>query len=297
LAANDDSDVGASTNSRLRFLAPSSGVYFVSVRGTIAKIAGDYELLVRPRKSTVAPCNIQLGQTIKSDLEDIEDSKNYARSCFFSGQSGQRVSIAMNAAEFDSVLELRHGDRLIASDDDSGGGQNALLVKTLPATGTYEIRATTLSLESKKQVGFTLSLNALKQPKSVVEIDHVTVGTAETGRFTDDNVVGPDERPYALYQLSGRAREGFIVLVDWTDPAMQKARVGTLRLQVGANTPIGFASARASTASPINPLTIPINFDTDGTLLLRISSTPGRQGEYRLSVSRQVESTGVAGPS
>jgi hypothetical protein len=78
---------------------------------------------------------------------------------------------------------------------------------------------------------------------------------------------------------------------------MQKARVGTLRLQVGANTPIGFASARASTASPINPLTIPINFDTDGTLLLRISSTPGRQGEYRLSVSRQVESTGVAGPS
>jgi hypothetical protein len=62
----------------------------------------------------------------------------------FEGGRGDCVQITMRSSEFDAYLELvsaPFGGNLLASDDDSAGGRNALIRYTLPSSGRYYITA------------------------------------------------------------------------------------------------------------------------------------------------------------
>ena len=63
----------------------------------------------------------------------------------FTARVGECLTFRMNSPDFDAYLLLRYGQpfgELIASDDDSGGGTNALLRVQLPRGGTYFLTAT-----------------------------------------------------------------------------------------------------------------------------------------------------------
>lgn len=66
---------------------------------------------------------------------------------FIEGRAGERVIITMRATGFDAYLHVgrQGGDRALATDDDSGGGTDAQLSFTFPATGTYVILANTFA--------------------------------------------------------------------------------------------------------------------------------------------------------
>lgn len=283
LSTNNDNGEGRSTNSRLRFQAPLAGDYFISVSSKGDVRVGSYELLARPREQAVAPCNIGFGTPITTSLVDVDNSKNYARSCFFNGRQGQRVSIAMNAVGFDPVVELRLGGSVLATDDDSGGNYNALLTKVLPSDGLYEILGRTVLLESEKQAGFTLALSELPAPKTVAEIGDVTVAQPQDGSFTDDNVVDEFGTPYALYHLIGHKGERFKVTAEWPGNS-KEPQTGNLRVQVGVESLLGFASARTAISVGTRPPSVIIRFVEDGTALVRISSPAARIRRFHLTV-------------
>jgi hypothetical protein len=64
----------------------------------------------------------------------------------FDGRSGDYVKIIMHPASFDALLVLRFGEpsgEIIALDDDSYAGTDALILVQLPSTGPYFITAAT----------------------------------------------------------------------------------------------------------------------------------------------------------
>jgi len=81
---------------------------------------------------------IGLGQTQQARLDDLFDAHNWQ----FDGTAGQSVTIRVNALEgSDPHAKLLdpHG-RVIAEDDDGGGGYDALIVMNLPSDGVYTVR-------------------------------------------------------------------------------------------------------------------------------------------------------------
>src|SRR5262245_54109869 len=59
-------------------------------------------------------------------------------------EAGRRYTIDLSSPQFDAYLYLLDGYRnVLARDDDSGGNLNARIVFTPPASGWYEVMATT----------------------------------------------------------------------------------------------------------------------------------------------------------
>ncbi len=81
---------------------------------------------------------IAVGESVGGRLDSIFEAHNWA----FEGTSGQTVTItAIGLGETDPRIKLLDpSGNIIAEDDDSGGGWNALIIATLPTSGTYTIR-------------------------------------------------------------------------------------------------------------------------------------------------------------
>lgn len=78
----------------------------------------------------------------------------------FRGQAGQAVEILMTSDAIDPYLILLDADEQeIATDDDSGGRQNALIRMTLPRTGTYRIIANTYVFASEGEYLLTVTVD------------------------------------------------------------------------------------------------------------------------------------------
>ncbi|MBE9070495.1 PPC domain-containing protein [Leptolyngbya cf. ectocarpi LEGE 11479] len=76
----------------------------------------------------------------------------------FSGQAGQRVRIEMKSNAFDTYVILLDADgNTIATDDDSGGAQNAQLDVVLPHTGQYQVIANTYDFLSEGEYTLTVT--------------------------------------------------------------------------------------------------------------------------------------------
>lgn len=93
---------------------------------------------------------VRMGATVNGRLttNDPKLSDNTAfHAYYFNGFQGDRVSITMRSSAFDAYLHFGQlgGAASIATDDDTGGGTNARVTVTLPATGTYVILANVLS--------------------------------------------------------------------------------------------------------------------------------------------------------
>jgi hypothetical protein len=66
----------------------------------------------------------------------------------FEGTAGQCTEIIMKSSEFDAYLVLRQNapfGAIVAEDDDSGGGTDALIRMRLPATDSYFVTASSYS--------------------------------------------------------------------------------------------------------------------------------------------------------
>lgn len=90
----------------------------------------------------------------------------------FTGTAGDRVQIRMSSSAFDSFLIFNSNDGdFITADDNSGGGQDALITLTLPRTGTYVIIATAFA--PNRTGSYTLALtqvtSAVAEPADEAE--------------------------------------------------------------------------------------------------------------------------------
>jgi hypothetical protein len=90
--------------------------------------------------------NISYGATVNGQIAagDLQTSAGDLLDAYwFAGVGGDKVQIKMSSASFDSLLILnRNTGATVAADDNSGGGQDAMISFTLPDTGVYVIVAT-----------------------------------------------------------------------------------------------------------------------------------------------------------
>ena len=120
--------------------------------------------ITQPPGGVCVPAAISVGETITRVLSPSDcplgDGSSYDPYSF-SGAAGQQISVFMTGT-FDSYLFLLKPDgSTLAQNDDGGGGLNARIpagsgLLTLPATGTYIIRANSASAGESGQYSLTL---------------------------------------------------------------------------------------------------------------------------------------------
>jgi hypothetical protein len=131
-AAISDDDSGSDYNSLIaNYLLPHDGIYRIAPGGYGGGGSGAYT--VQFDLSATRPISPGIAETSTTAQDSLWQ---------FPGQAGQLVSIRMDTADasFDPYLTLYGPDATqLRSDDDSGGGWNALIVAPLPADGSYTL--------------------------------------------------------------------------------------------------------------------------------------------------------------
>jgi hypothetical protein len=145
-----DDDGGGGQNAQIQsFRVPEDGRYYVLAtrldreNGTTV---GRYRLEFQSLGNAFdgVPPEIQrisFGTTITGRIDDLVPELRFA----FWGQAGEAVTVSLNRGDgdLDPVVSVLSADgRVLAQDDDSGGGQNARIARyVLPATSIYYVRA------------------------------------------------------------------------------------------------------------------------------------------------------------
>jgi hypothetical protein len=215
------------------YTAPESGTYFLDATSEYAEDYGGYTVSVASNAScagTVTP--IAFGQQIAGALESTDcDSQiqpgHYRDRYTFEGTAGTAVRISMAAFSVDPFLALLDANgNLLASDDDSGVGDDARIVFTLPATGTYTIEATSFQYNWTGE--YTLDLRTSTGDECASPTAQTAPGANEfssldgtecfavsrPGSFVDNwQFVAEANRPYTI-SLASNEFDAFVAVLD-----------------------------------------------------------------------------------
>ena len=93
---------------------------------------------------------VRMGATVNGRLTERDPTltdNTHFHAYYFNGFEGDRIAITLRSRDFDAYLHFGQlgAAAALVTDDDSGGGKNARVTVTLPATGTYVIIANVLS--------------------------------------------------------------------------------------------------------------------------------------------------------
>jgi len=149
-----DDDGAGGNDARVRLTLPADGEYIIRANSLNGGETGAYTISLRPYTPPPAPRPqaIRAGQTVSGQLSDSDaqaDDDSYYDAFVYEGRAGERLRITMRSPDFDAFLSVGQGTgesfESIQTDDDGGGGTNAMVEITLPRAGTYVIRANTLT--------------------------------------------------------------------------------------------------------------------------------------------------------
>lgn len=154
-----DDDSGGGNNPRIRATLPVAGTYVIRANSLNEGETGAYTLTLRelpPLPAPPAPTAIRAGQTVRGTLSATDPQagdESYYDAFAYTGRAGERVTVTMRSDAFDTYVVIGRGvgaafEQLESNDDGEDDGTNSRLVFTLPAAGTYIIRANSLSAES-----------------------------------------------------------------------------------------------------------------------------------------------------
>ena len=155
IAENDDT--GGSLNAGIEgFALPADGQYTLVVTSSDGTGSGDFELNLQLTPLMI----LEYDDVVEGEITGSSRSMRYR----FDGTAGDVISIHMTSEAFDAFLTLSSLEFELISDDDSGGGYNAMIPGfVLPQTASYIITARPLNEFSTGH--FTLALaEAERQP-------------------------------------------------------------------------------------------------------------------------------------
>ena len=95
---------------------------------------------------------LHVGQQVEGMLTPssvLRSDDTYMNGYYYDGTAGEQITVTLRSADFDSWLVIDQPDGPFRKwDDDSGGGHDAKLAVTLPATGRYIIAANAVGKRS-----------------------------------------------------------------------------------------------------------------------------------------------------
>ena len=134
---------------------------------------------------------------------------------------GDRLIFTLRSGAFDAYLTVMRPvggvHETLAGDDDGGGGSDARLRWTAPATGTYVVLAQAYGSDASG--GFTLSAERAPPTRPVVALP-VAVGETRSGTLTEESPLvetEEDEVFHDLYAFDGRAGQEVLITLDAED--------------------------------------------------------------------------------
>ncbi|QLC25308.1 hypothetical protein HFP57_09930 [Parasphingopyxis algicola] len=227
------------------------------------------------------------------ESERVTSNDYYLDSYTVTGSAGDRIAIAMQSDDFDTLLEIgrmEDGEFMqMFVDDDGGDGLNSRLVFTFPETGSYVVRARTFGADATGN--YTIEVSEMAPPPPPPPPIRIRAGQTMDGTLTMDSPTyspdsyGGQDRHYALYELRGR--EG--------DTRTVTLRSGDFDafLEIGGLTPVGFAVVESNDDGAAGEgeeslgldSRLTVTFRDSGTLMIRATTLGGgATGAYSLSV-------------
>jgi len=212
--ASDDDGGPEGTNSRLIFTLPKDGSYVIEARA-FSDSRGRYTLTVTEVEPDKPPQPLAFGATLQGEISegDNRDSDDRGYDAFvFEGREGQRVRAIMRSGDFDTYLQIgaAEGDfSALAMDDDGlGEGTDSRLSFTLPADGSYVLRASPLGADGKGLYALELiDRGPQPQPGSLL------VGTTAYGVLTESDATAEDNSFFDAYRVTLKEDEKLVILM------------------------------------------------------------------------------------
>ena len=171
---------------------------------------------------TIAMNSEVQGRLTASDAR-LRDSSVY-QAWRFDATAGQIVQIDVTSTDFDAYAILASPtDSQLARDDDSGGGTNARIIFTIPATGTYQVYANSYR---RGQYGrYTVKLHGIGMASGAAAPGGVLPGTvgqimrgqSMSGQLAANDPKLSDGSVYQAWTFVGQAGETIQVDVTSSD--------------------------------------------------------------------------------
>lgn len=230
VVARDD-DGGNNSDAFIVARLPRTGRYVILANSYGRDAEGAYTLGIRPGLPLVATNAIlardataqrlRLGQTASGDLRQVTEAMQDAspfQVWYFEGRRGQRVTINMRAADFDTYLHLGivGTKTMVATDDDGAGGTNSRITATLPQDGMYAVIANSLRPNGRGPYtielrdGATIDWRAMTNRDVLAVADsfpRIAMGRSVSGALSDRSPVRTDDTPFQGYVFEGRRGE------------------------------------------------------------------------------------------
>jgi len=193
-----DDDSGEDRNARLRTVLPRDGRYRIVVTAFSDSARGRYTLAVTGWEAPEAPpagavAEIRPGETKDGILEPGDSTSDgpFEDHWTFMAAAGQRLRLDMHSSDMDSYLIVLGPDGAkIASDDDSGEGNDASVGLRIAVAGRYTAIATTYN-ENPQAGAYRLSLaeetGNFADPGAAVAINP---GETREGRLEGGDLTG-----------------------------------------------------------------------------------------------------------
>ncbi|HEV2146544.1 MAG TPA: hypothetical protein VGR37_03930 [Longimicrobiaceae bacterium] len=299
--ATDDDGAGG-TDARVELTLPEDGTFAIRANTLSAGSVGRYTLQVERGTApvVVTPQPIRVGQTVSGSLDRTDprlDDQSYYDLWSFQGRAGQAVSATLRSSAFDAFLVLGRTDgesfEEIASDDDGAGGSDARVSTTLPASGTYVLRAN--SLQGSKTGAYTLQLAEgpasgagaaarSTTPSSAGSTVHpqarpIRAGQTVRAALTDGDPVTFDNTHYQDWIYSGKRGERLVITLRSAafDSYLQFGRRAGGRFEY-----IGAQDDGAGGNDSLMAIALP----EDGDYVLRVNTLHAGTGAYSLTVEK-----------
>ncbi|HEU0014133.1 MAG TPA: caspase family protein [Longimicrobium sp.] len=290
--ASDD-DGGGGTDSRVEVTLDRGGKIFIVANALNEGDTGAYTVEVAAAggggggggggagASALAIGQTRSGTLSRSDAM-LADSSFYD-TYTYQGRAGERVRISMTSSAFDTYLALGrivNGNfQEVEADDDGGTGTNSLIVATLPANGTYLIRANSLGAGQTGAYSLSLARGAAGPPPQ--RAGPITAGQAVTGELSPaDPVLAEDDSYYEDWTYQGRAGEVLTISMA-SDEFDTYLVVGTLR-----NGELERIASNDDSGEGTNS-EVTVTLPASGTYTIRANGIgPTDLGRYTLRVSR-----------
>lgn len=297
-----DDDGAGGTDAQVEVMLPEDGTYAIRANTLSAGSVGRYTLQLERGAPEVraVPQPIRVGQTVSGRLE-ASDPKLGDRSHYdlwtFQGRAGEQVTATLRSGDFDAFLVLGRGEggrfEEIESDDDGAGGTDARVSATLPAAGTYALRANTLAggqtgaytlqLASGLAAGAESSRRAASPTAGSTvhpRARPIRAGQTVSGSLSASDPVTFDGTYFQDWIYSGKRGERlvFILRSSAFDAYLQ---FGT-KEQGGRFEYIGAEDDGAGGNDSRMEVTLP----ADGDYVLRVNTLFAGEGAYSLSVQK-----------
>lgn len=165
---------------------------------------------------------ISAGQTVSGRLDSsdyLRDDGTYYDDWFYEGRAGEQISVTQRSSDFDSWLligRVVNGVfQLEEFNDDDGGGNDARIDYTLPASGRYVIR---VNVVGRGRTGsYTLRVDRLGGGSSGSSSSGgrrvLSAGQSFTGELDSSDPLWTDNTYYELWWYYGRAGERLTIIM------------------------------------------------------------------------------------